>query len=262
MTRARTSSAFLLATLLLVLIAALVAPREARAAGASLTWYGHAAFSLHSPGGTVVLMDPVPDTLGYRMPRQRADAVTVSHEHWDHLALDKAEGDPVVLRGLTANGRRVREIDTFVGDVHIRAVATTHDAERGRVHGPNAVFVLETGGLSVVHLGDLGHVLDARQVAAVGTVDVLLVPVGGTFSLGPKRARRVVEQLSPRRLVVPMHYATRQLTEKLPLADAEPFLRASRRVRREEASNLDLHAAPRSSRGPRVVRLQPARATG
>jgi len=245
-----------------MLLAALLGVREARAAGATLTWYGHSAFSLSSPGGTVVLMDPVPDALGYRMPTVRADAVTVSHEHFDHLAVDKAEGDPVVLRGLTADGRRVRSHDAFVGDVHIRTVATAHDDEGGRVRGPNAVFVLETAGLSVVHLGDLGHVLDPAQVEAVGTVDVLLVPVGGAFTLGPRRAQRVVRQLAPRRLVVPMHYKTGQLSQPLPLSGVEPFLRGSRRVRREEAARLDLTAYPPSPGGPRVVRLRPERAAG
>lgn len=259
MPKARTCSALLLATFLVVLLAALVAGREARAAEPTLVWYGHSAFALTSEGGTVVVMDPVPDELGYRMPTVAADAVTVSHEHFDHLALRKVSGEPRVLRGLTADGRRCRPIDEQIGDVRVRTVAAWHDDDGGRGRGPSAIFVLETGGLVVVHLGDLGHTLDARQIEQIGATDVLLVPVGGKFALDARSAAEVVGQLSPRRYVVPMHFAVPALAMDLPLAGAEPFLKQGHRVERPGLDHL-LLAPPSKGTAPSIVLLVAARA--
>ncbi|MBM4319674.1 MAG: MBL fold metallo-hydrolase, partial [Deltaproteobacteria bacterium] len=135
----------------------------------------------------------------------------------------------------------------------VRNVASWHDEMNGRERGPNSIFVVESGGLRFVHLGDLGHELTPAQVKEIGPVDVLFVPVGGTFTLDERKARQVVRQLSPRRLVVPMHYATPTLKAKLPLAPLAGFLRGWRNpVRRVEGSTLTLESKP-SSKGMDVV---------
>ena len=254
--RLRAPTLSLLATFAMVLAAALTVSRGSGAGARklTLTWYGQSAFTLTSPAGTVALMDPVPDKLGYAMPRLRADLVTVSHEHFDHIALAKADGEPKVIRGLTARGNGWTKVEATVGDVRVRSVGTYHDAKKGRERGRNAVFVFETAGLTVAHLGDLGHLLDASQRDAIGRVDVLLIPVGGTFTIDAAQAARVVEQLRPRLVVIPMHFKTKTLAMDLPLATVEPFLQGKPRVRRLKGNSLDVDpTAPPG--GPEVVLL-------
>jgi L-ascorbate metabolism protein UlaG (beta-lactamase superfamily) len=116
-------------------------------------------------------------------------------------------------------------IDETVGDVHIRTIPTFHDDRQGGQRGKNSMFLFEVAGLRLLFAGDLGHVLTDEQLAAAGSVDVLLLPVGGQFTIGPAEATQVVEQLKPR-LVVPMHYKTDVVgysgSDKL--QGVEPFL--------------------------------------
>ena len=194
-------------------------PTAEEGAGAvGLTWWGHAMFVVTTPEGTSILLDPYGD-IGYRVPAAdelSVDVVTLSHEHPDHnnVALG---GDATVLRGITADGWA--EIDKQLGgsDVRIRTVSAFHDDSEGSERGRNAVF--ETGGLRIVHLGDLGQPLTQEQIDAIGSVDVLLVPTGGVFTIDAAGATEVVGQLAPR-IAIPMHYKTEALTFALELGDA------------------------------------------
>jgi L-ascorbate metabolism protein UlaG (beta-lactamase superfamily) len=168
---------------------------------------------LASSSGFTALLDPTNASTGYQIPAQEGmDVVTVSHEHGDHNNVALAKGSPLVLRGLA--GSDVAKIDQEIKGARVRSVATFHDDKQGSARGKNAVFVYEVAGLRVAHLGDLGHVLSAEQVQAVGKVDVLLVPVGGFYTLDGKGAAEVVNQLAPR-VVIPMHYKTADLGASL-----------------------------------------------
>lgn len=207
---------------------------------AKLSWYGQACFLLETGSGTRVLMDPIPAGLGYDPPvGMRADLVTVSHEHGDHNNVALAGGKPRVLRGLTADKKGWNKINEKVKDVSVRAVGVYHDDEGGKKRGLNTVFVFETGGLRIAHLGDLGHTLTDEQISALGSVDVLLVPVGGTFTIDAQQAQRVVDQIRPRLVVVPMHYKTDVLTIK-ELATVDAFVAGRSQVRRESSNTLVL----------------------
>ena len=207
----------------------------------TLTWYGHSAFGLRSSGGTVVLMDPCSDRLGYDMPRLRADAVTISHEHFDHNAVEKAIGKPLVLRGLSPSKRGWRTIDEQVGDVRIRAIPSSHDATKGKERGHNTIFVFETGGLRIAHLGDLGHQPSKATLQRIGPLDVVLLPVGGRFTLGAKQATRLVRSLGEGVRVIPMHYKTQGLKLPLPLEPSTAFLkRHAGKIRRLKTNRLSL----------------------
>jgi L-ascorbate metabolism protein UlaG (beta-lactamase superfamily) len=103
--------------------------------------------------------------------------------------------------------------------VHFRTVGTYHDDSQGSARGKNAIFVIEANDLHIVHLGDLGHVLTSEQAAAIGPVDVLLIPVGGVYTIDAAHATQVVELLKPR-LVVPMHYKTPKVRFDLQPVDA------------------------------------------
>jgi L-ascorbate metabolism protein UlaG (beta-lactamase superfamily) len=174
-------------------------------------------FLLTSPGGTTLLLDPFND-IGYTVPPPLdTDAAAITHEHPDHNNDALGGSTATILRGLTSNGWA--DIDETVGDVRITAVQTYHDDTQGSQLGRNAAFVIETGGLRIAHLGDLGHMLDDEQAAAIGTVDVLMVPVGGVFTIDAAGATAVAQQLGPK-IVFPIHYQTAAAGTALQTADA------------------------------------------
>jgi len=187
---------------------------------AGLRWYGQAMFLLTSPGGSTVLLDPFND-IGYTLPPPLdADLATITHEHPDHNNGALAGSSAKLLRGLTADGWA--QIDESAGDMRITTVQTYHDDTQGSARGRNAVFVFETAGLRVAHLGDLGHQFDDAQIAAIGgPVDVLMVPVGGGFTVDAAGATEIVAALRPK-IVFPMHYKTDRIA--FPLATVDPFL--------------------------------------
>jgi L-ascorbate metabolism protein UlaG (beta-lactamase superfamily) len=220
---------------------------------AKLTWFGQSCFLLETAAGTRILMDPIPTSLGYAPPFElRADAVTVSHEHSDHSHLQLVSGRPRVLRGLTPDKKGWMKIDDKVKEVSIRSVGVYHDDEMGKKRGLNTIFVFEVGGVRVAHLGDLGHLLTDQQLSAIRSVDVVLVPVGGHHTIDARQATRVVDQLRPRLMVVPMHYKTDVLTIG-ELAPVDSFLAGRQNVRREKTNVLDITAVKRRPSAEVVV---------
>ena len=191
-------------------------------AGVRITWCGQSCFILES-GDFRAVLDPIPPTLGYPPLQVTADLVTVTHEHGDHNHVAAVGGQPVVLRGLTGGGSGWAIIDQQVGPVRVRTVPSYHDDAQGAKRGRNAIFILEWNGLRLVHLGDLGHLLDEATVRAIGRADVLFIPVGGYFTIDAAQATAVVEQLKPA-VVIPMHYRTPAVGNRLPIATAEDFL--------------------------------------
>jgi L-ascorbate metabolism protein UlaG (beta-lactamase superfamily) len=218
--------------------------RRAHAAGSpvvgKLTWFGQSCFLLETAAGTRILMDPIAKGLGYALPPGlKVDAVTISHEHPDHNNLALATNKPKVLRGLTPDKKGWTRIDEKVKEVAVRSVPVYHDANRGADRGLDTVFLFEVAGMRIAHLGDLGHALTDDQLSAIGAVDVLLIPIGGTFTLDAHEASRVVDQLRPRLLVIPMHFKTDAATVK-ELAGVEPFLAGKPNVRREPSNTIQL----------------------
>jgi len=197
-------------------------PQNGTPGGVGIEWWGQSMFRLLSPRGADIAMDPFGD-IGYRVPGSGevgVGIVTVSHEHEDHNNTS-ITGAGVVLRGLTNDGWT--EIDQRpTTDVRIRSVPSWHDDSQGEDRGRNAIFIFETGGVRIVHLGDLGHRLTQAQIDAIGPVDVLLVPVGGFFTIDASGATDVMEQLQPR-VTIPMHYKTKDVTIRQ-LNPVQPFL--------------------------------------
>lgn len=154
-----------------------------------LTWLGHSCFRLDSADGSAVIDPYAPGYVpGLALPGDiTADAVISSHAHADH---DCAEA--VTLTGRTP-AFAVTQLDTF------------HDEVRGAKRGANRVTVIDAEGMRLVHLGDLGHELSAEALAALGEVDVLLLPVGGFYTVDAAAARRIADAVGAR-ITVPMHY--------------------------------------------------------
>lgn len=227
----------------LVLAAAAIVPVVVVGAAppvAKLTWYGQACFLLETAAGTRVVMDPIPGSIGYTPPADlKGDVVTVSHEHGDHNNIALVQGKPKILRGLTADKKGWVKIDEKVKDVAIRSVGVYHDEEKGAKRGLNTVFLYEVGGVRIAHLGDLGHQLTDQQLSAIGSVDVVMIPVGGFFTIDAGQATRVLDQLRPRLIVIPMHYKTDVLTIK-ELATVDAFLAGKPNVRREKTNTISI----------------------
>jgi len=181
----------------------------------NITWLGQSTFVVSSSSGVTVLMDPAGPGTGYTpAPVPGVDLVTISHEHSDHNNTSLAAGQPQVIHGLAGNDWA--KIDQVVKGVRVRAVGTYHDDTNGSQRGKNAVFILETDGLRLAHMGDLGHPLSEEQAKAIGDVDIVLIPVGGFYTIDGPTAARVLQQLSPRpKVVIPMHYRTPDLNASL-----------------------------------------------
>jgi L-ascorbate metabolism protein UlaG (beta-lactamase superfamily) len=167
---------------------------------AEIRWYGHNCFRIRAREATIVT-DPVGRETGYTMPRVTADLVSISHPHAGHTNLAAVRPDPPYR---VVDGPGEYEIH----DVLITGIRTYHDANNGADRGYNTVFLFEVEGMTVCHLGDLGHALSAGQAETLSSTDVLLIPAGGdnTRIIDPTRAAEVVGQLEPK-LVIPMQYA-------------------------------------------------------
>lgn len=169
-----------------------------------ITWYGQSCFRLRDRLATVIT-DPYDKGIGYTLPRARADIVTVSHDHPDHNYVQGVKGEPKIIVGPG---------EYEVRGVFITGIPTFHDRKKGASRGRNTVFLFDFEGLTVCHLGDLGHVPTQSQVEALSDIDVLLVPVGAVSTINAAQAAEVISLLEPR-LVIPMHYKTKVLNVKL-----------------------------------------------
>ena len=195
-------------------------------------WHGQACFTLRTSEGTTIRIDPFDRSLGLPITSEPAEICLVTHEHADHNAVQLVPGNPIVIR----------EPGTHrVGGVEIVGLRAYHDANEGRHRGEVTVFVIKAEGLTVVHLGDIGHVPGAGTVTAIGSVDVLCVPVGGTFTIDAEEATRVVELLAPR-IAVPMHYRLRELS--LPIDGVELFLADKKNVKRQAELEITAKSLP------------------
>jgi L-ascorbate metabolism protein UlaG (beta-lactamase superfamily) len=212
-----------------------------------IKWLGHACFLITSANGIRIITDPytVGGGIKYAPVTETADVVTVSHEHGDHCNVSAVKGKPDVLRG---SGTRM------AAGIEFRGIATHHDAARGQQRGPNTVFCFTVDGMSLCHLGDLGHALDAGQVSEIGPTDVLFIPVGGFYTIDASVASQTVEQLRPR-VVIPMHFRTPRCD--YPIADVQDFIAGKKNVRTTETSEVEFEA--RSLASPtQIVLLRPA----
>ena len=201
-------------------------------------WFGQSFFQVVTADGTKIVFDP------HAMPEYgrnivSADLVLCSHLHNDHtqyLILEDGEKAKVIY-GLSVKdkGRTYNDVNEKFKNVRVRTVHSYHDEEEGLKRGKNAIFIVEADGLSIVHLGDLGHTLSNEQVKEIGPVDILMIPVGGIYTLNGEQAKVVQKQLKPRLYVLPMHYGTKVFDD---LQGPAEFLEGQKNVRKLDQSNL------------------------
>ncbi|MGQ0644825.1 MAG: MBL fold metallo-hydrolase [Elusimicrobiota bacterium] len=233
--------------------------------GLLITWHGHSCFTFEDSAGRVVLIDPFDETVGYRLPPSEADAVLITHSHFDHDAhaladvlkrrskpAEEKAKDPEPERGGRRGSRRASRKPKpepepegilastgahTVGGLLVTGIAGHHDDQEGRRHGSTRFYVWEMGGLRLAHLGDIGlRRLSAAQKEALADVDVLMIPVGGKTTVDAAGAADLVAQIRPR-IVVPMHYGNRSI-RFFEFDPVENFLDLFGRVRRLPQSSF------------------------
>ena len=173
-----------------------------------ITWLGHSCFKLKGKQATVIT-DPFSPEIGYTLGKVSAEIVTVSHPHAGHSYVQGVGGEPRILK----SPGEYESAGVLTVGVH-----TYHDNEKGSTEGKNTAFVIDIDDVMICHLGDLGHVLTAEQVAEIDGVDVLLIPVGGVSTIDAVQAAQIVRQLEPK-IVIPMHYKTDALKRELETVD-------------------------------------------
>jgi L-ascorbate metabolism protein UlaG (beta-lactamase superfamily) len=175
-----------------------------------IRWHGHSCFEI--AGSTVVVTDPHDGkSIGIRTPKVTADVVLVSHDHFDHNCSRVVKGPDAAVM--------TEPIMTVDRGVRIEGFDAYHDDQGGRKRGKVTLFKFELDGLSFGHLGDLGHVVDDSTAEHLAGVDILFVPVGDVFTIGPEAALQVIDKIRPR-IAVPMHYRTQGLSLSIrPLQD-------------------------------------------
>ena len=193
-----------------------------------IKWLGHASFLITSDAGVKIITDPYMVSMGlnYGDIKESADIVTVSHEHGDHNNVAAVGGKPEVVRGAAK-----------VKGIEFSGISSYHDSASGSQRGKNTIFCFEVDGIRVCHLGDLGHPLSDKQVAEIGKVDILLVPVGGNFTIDVKVATDVYGELAPK-VIIPMHFRNERCPT-FPVAGVDEFLKGKKDVTRLNASEME-----------------------
>ncbi|MCJ7655021.1 MAG: MBL fold metallo-hydrolase [Dehalococcoidia bacterium] len=197
-----------------------------------LKWLGHSCFLITSETGLRIITDPYSTVGGinYSPVNEAAGVVTVSHDHRDHNNVAAVPGKPEVITGSgtkTAKG------------IQFKGIASHHDKSKGKERGANTIFCFTVDGIRLCHLGDIGHELSREEIAQIGNVDVLLVPIGGVFTIDAKVASEVVDDLKPK-VIAPMHYKTPKCD--FPITGVEDFLAGKKNVKKLNSSETEFKA--------------------
>lgn len=214
-----------------------------------IQYLGHSSFKLTESTGISVVTDPYDDSVGYHMPETDADAVTVSHHHYDHDAISKVKGNPVVLD---------KETGYILKDsVEISSIMSFHDDCRGKKRGENIIFKFRMDGLDVCHLGDLGEDCSSDLIEMILPVNVLMIPVGGNYTIDAKMAKEYVDRIMPD-IVIPMHY--REKGKKLDVDRVEEFtdLFDEEEVDFEGGSEIDISREDLGGDTTRIIVMEKA----
>ncbi|MCD8041242.1 MAG: MBL fold metallo-hydrolase [Clostridia bacterium] len=176
-----------------------------------IQYLGHSSFKLTESTGTSIVTDPYNEAVGCHMPKVSADAVTVSHHHYDHDDVAQVGGSPIVID---------KEGNYDLPGVEINSIKSFHDPEGGTLRGENIIFKFSMDGLEICHLGDLGVECSTELIEALLPVNILLIPVGGNYTIDAEQAKEYVDRIMPD-IVIPMHYRTKNF--KLDIDRVEEF---------------------------------------
>ena len=194
-----------------------------------IKWLGHSSFMITSDTGIKIITDPyvTGGSVNYGEIRESADIVTVSHDHFDHNNVVAVRGNPEVVKEV---------VKLEIKGIAIRGIPSYHDETGGTKRGKNIIFCFEVDGTRVCHLGDLGHLLSDKQIAEIGTVDILIVPVGGYYTIDGRVATQVCNQLQPK-VIIPMHWNYKWSFSEI--ASVDEFLQGKKDVSRLDTSEVE-----------------------
>lgn len=208
-------------------------------------WFGQACFEIRN-SNTIVTDPHDGEGVGLKAPDTEGDIITVSHGHFDH-----AGGKDLVKK---PDSRTIQEEtgEKTVKGIKIRGLDSYHDKAEGSKRGENTIYIMEIDGFRICHLGDLGHLLSEDKIDEIGEIDILLIPVGGNYTINGREAIKVIENINPN-VVIPMHYKIPGLT--VDISDEEQFMEKARERGYEikEKRELDIESIPE---GRTVVKLE------
>ncbi|MEG0774600.1 MBL fold metallo-hydrolase [Clostridium sp.] len=167
--------------------------------GITIEYFGHSSFGISNKDGMQIVTDPYDPMLGYKFPSISTNLLTVSHDHFDHNNVAAVESYEELINTTTGSFK--------VDDIKVKGISTYHDGEQGASRGTNTIYTYEINNIKVCHLGDLGHQLSKEQINSIGKVDVLMIPVGGFFTIESEDVISAINSLDPK-VVIPMHYVT------------------------------------------------------
>jgi L-ascorbate metabolism protein UlaG (beta-lactamase superfamily) len=198
-----------------------------------IKWFGHSAFAITSQSGQVLITDPYEaggynGAVGYLPINIIADIVTISHNHADHNYIKTIQGNPKIIN---------QKGDYEVGGIKIKSIRGYHDMKQGKERGNNIIFTYEIDNIKIVHLGDIGHTLSQKEVDELGKTDILLIPVGGYFTIDAQQATDMVENLKPK-ITIPMHYKTELLN--FPIAKVDEFTKGKKAVKKLSSPEISV----------------------
>ena len=206
-----------------------------------ITWLGHSSFVLKDSKGRELLTDPFDSSIGYEIYNGSPDIVTISHHHFDHNYTSE----------LTGNYEIIDKIGMFVSnDITIKGTPSYHDKDKGAKRGDNIIFTFKMDDYTICHLGDLGHKLSSDDIDAIGSVDILFVPVGGNYTIDGKEASEVTKKLNPK-IVIPMHYKTSSVS--FPLDGVETFLMYMKNATKIDNNTLVINGALDESMSVKIL---------
>jgi len=176
----------------------------------NIFWHGQSCFQIFSSQGknnhVNIVIDPFSEAIGLKVPKLEADILLISHDHYDHNNIKAVGGNPFLISGPG---------EYEIKEVFIQGIPAFHDSSLGKERGANTIYTIEAEDLKLCHLGDLGQKeLSPEQVDKIGEVDILMVPVGGVYTISAKEAVKVMSQIEPN-IIIPMHYQLPKLKVKL-----------------------------------------------
>lgn len=181
-----------------------------------IEWIGHSCFYMTTEAGKTILIDPYEDTIGLKVPEKQADIVLVTHDHFDHRNQAYLDGMPSGSILIEQEG--VHEAD----GVKITGLPVWHDEQQGAQRGKVITYLIEADGMRLLHMGDVGTMPEASYFEQLGKIDILMIPVGGYYTVDAKGALNIMDTIHPN-ITIPMHYLTGSLT-LTELAGSHDFL--------------------------------------
>ena len=185
-----------------------------------IIWQGQALFQITSSQGknntTRIIIDPFSKEIGLRVPKLESEIVLVTHQHHDHNNANAVDGNPIIIDGPGEYESR---------GIFMKGIQSFHDNSQGKERGLNTIYTITAeDNIRLCHLGDLGQAeLSEEQLEAIGDIDVLMIPVGGVYTISSKEAVKIISQIEPR-IIIPMHYGVPKL--KVKLEPVDKFLKA------------------------------------